>query len=70
VQQPLVHASTKVRRVSQTREVVENSLGLVIVLVLLIALFSFQTAHFFSATTFQAIANEIPTAIFIAIGIR
>jgi ribose transport system permease protein len=68
VQQPLVHASTKVRRVSQTREVVENSLGLVIVLVLLIALFSVQTAHFLSATTFQAIANEIPTAIFIAIG--
>ena len=29
---------------------------------------SFQTAHFFSATTFEAIANEIPTAIFIAIG--
>jgi ribose transport system permease protein len=60
--------STSSRRFSQTREIVENSLGLVIVLVLLIALFSFQTAHFFSATTFQAIANEIPTAIFIAIG--
>ena len=68
VQQPVVHASTKVRRVSQTWEVVENSLGLVIVLVLLIVIFSFQTAHFFSPTTFQAIANEIPTAIFIAIG--
>jgi ribose transport system permease protein len=56
------------RRAGQLREIIENSLGLVIVLVLLIVLFSFQTAHFFSATTFQAIANEIPTAIFIAIG--
>src|ERR1700757_3968215 len=56
------------RRASQLREIIENSFGLVIVLVLLIAFFSFQTAHFFSATTFEAIANEIPTAIFIAIG--
>src|SRR6516162_10778696 len=65
---PSVAAATKVRRTSQVREVVENSLGLVVVLILLVALFSFQTAHFFSATTFKAIANEIPTAIFIAIG--
>ena len=49
---PSVAAATKVRRTSQVREVVENSLGLVVVLILLIALFSFQTAHFFSATTF------------------
>jgi ribose transport system permease protein len=56
------------RRGGQLREIIENSLGLVIVLLLLIALFSFQTAHFFSVTTFEAIANEIPTAIFIAIG--
>jgi len=68
VRAPSVVAATKVRRTSQVREVVENSLGLVVVLILLIALFSFQTAHFFSATTFKAIANEIPTAIFIAIG--
>jgi ribose transport system permease protein len=56
------------RRAGQLREIIENSLGLVVVLVLLIVLFSFQTAHFFSATTFEAIANEIATAIFIAIG--
>ena len=68
VQTPSVAAATRVRRKGQTREIVENSLGLAGVLVLLLALFSFQTAHFFSATTFQAIANEIPTAIFIAIG--
>jgi ribose transport system permease protein len=68
VRAPSVVAATKLRRTSQVREVVENSLGLVVVLILLIALFSFQTAHFFSATTFKAIANEIPTAIFIAIG--
>jgi len=65
---PLIPAAAKVRRINQGREVVENSLGLVVVLILLIALFSFQTSHFFSATTFQAIANQIPTAIFIAIG--
>ncbi|MFY9986607.1 MAG: hypothetical protein WAK31_17720, partial [Chthoniobacterales bacterium] len=40
------------RRAGQLREIIENSLGLVVVLVLLIVLFSFQTAHFFSATTF------------------
>jgi ribose transport system permease protein len=56
------------RRAGQLREIIENSLGLVVVLVLLVVLFSFQTAHFFSATTFEAIANEIPTAILIAIG--
>jgi ribose transport system permease protein len=61
--------TTSVWRASQLREIIENSLGLVIVLVLLIAFFSFQTAHFFSTTTFEAIANEIPTAIFIAIGL-
>ena len=65
---PKSSLTAPVRRASQLREIIENSLGLVIVLVLLIAFFSFQTAHFFSATTFAAIANEIPTAIFIAIG--
>ena len=65
---PASSLTAPVRRASQLREIVENSLGLVVVLVLLIALFSFQTAHFFSITTFEAIANEIPTAIFIAIG--
>jgi ribose transport system permease protein len=60
--------TTPIRRASQLREIIENSFGLVIVLILLIAFFSFQTAHFFSTTTFEAIANEIPTAIFIAIG--
>src|ERR1700747_467123 len=60
--------TTPIRRASQLREIIENSFGLVIVLILLIAFFSFQTAHFFSTTTFEAIANEIPSAIFIAIG--
>jgi ribose transport system permease protein len=65
---PKSNLAASSRRTGQLREIIENSLGLVIVLVLLIVLFSFQTAHFFSATTFEAIANEIPTAIFIAIG--
>src|SRR5262249_15991535 len=68
VRAPSVVAATKVRRTSQVREVVENSLGLVVVLFLLIALFIFQTALFFSAPTFKPIAHHIPTAIFIAIG--
>ncbi len=63
-----VATATAVRRSGQVREIIENSLGLAVVLALLIGLFSFKTTHFFSATTFQAIANEIPTAIFIAIG--
>ncbi|HYZ74604.1 MAG TPA: hypothetical protein VE641_16115 [Chthoniobacterales bacterium] len=65
---PASSLTTSVRRASQLRQIIENSLGLVIVLVLLIAFFSFQTIHFFSTTTFEAIANEIPTGIFIAIG--
>jgi ribose transport system permease protein len=57
-----------VRRKSQTREILENCLGLVAVLVLLTAVFGLSTAHFFSVTTFTSIANEIPTAVLIAVG--
>jgi len=66
--EPSVAVVTPRRRKSQTREIIENSFGLVVVLVLLIGFFSFQTDHFFSGTTFQAIANQIPTNIFVAIG--
>ncbi len=65
---PSVATATRVRRSGKFREIVENSLGLAAVLALLIGLFSFKTTHFFSVTTFEAIANEIPTAIFIAVG--
>jgi ribose transport system permease protein len=68
--QPSVAATAGklVRRSSQTREILENCLGLVAVLILLIAVFSFATKHFFSFTTFTTIANQIPTAVLIAVG--
>ena len=67
---PSVAATTRklVRRKSQTREIVENCLGLVVVLILLTAVFGFSTAHFFSVTTFTSIANEIPASVLIAVG--
>ena len=67
---PSVAATARklVRRNSRTREILENCLGLVAVLILLIAVFSFATEHFFSFTTFTTIANQIPTAVLIAVG--
>ena len=61
---PSVAASTQklARRKSQAREILENCLGLVAVLILLTAVFSISTAHFFSVTTFTSIANQILTA--------
>lgn len=43
-------------------------LGLAAVLVLLILFFGWQTDHFFSMTTFRTIANQIPDAVIIAVG--
>jgi hypothetical protein len=63
-----VTARKLVRRKSQAQEILENCLGLVAVLVLLIAVFGLSTAHFFSITTFTSIANEIPTSALIAVG--
>ncbi len=56
------------RRKSQWQEIAENSLGLVVVLILLIALFSVTTQHFFSAVTFSTILNQVPAAALVAIG--
>ncbi len=42
--------------------------GLTLVLGVLIAFFSFSGGHFFTATTFRTIANQVPDAIFIAVG--
>ena len=68
--EPSIAATTRRigRRKSQTQEILENCLGLVAVLILLAAVFSVSTAHFFSITTFTSIANEIPTAVLIAVG--
>ena len=67
---PSVAATARklVRRKSQTREIVENCLGLVGVLILLTAVFGFSTAHFFSLTTFTSLANEIPASVLMAVG--
>jgi ribose transport system permease protein len=43
-------------------------LGLVVALGLLILTFSLLTQHFFSATTFRTIANQIPAAMLLATG--
>jgi ribose transport system permease protein len=45
-----------------------NSLGLLAVLLLLIALFSSQSAYFFSTATARSLANQIPTLTVIAVG--
>lgn len=42
--------------------------GLLLVLVGLVAFFGFSTAHFFSPATFRTIANQVPEAIVIAVG--
>jgi ABC-type sugar transport system ATPase subunit len=67
---PSVAATTLklARRKRQARAILENCLGLVAVLILLTAVFSISTAHFFSVTTFISIANQIPTAVLIAVG--
>jgi ribose transport system permease protein len=43
-------------------------LGLSTVLVLLVLFFGTQTDHFLEATTFRSIANQIPDAVMIAVG--
>lgn len=43
-------------------------IGLVVALVLLIGVFGVQAKHFLTPTTFQTIANQIPEAILIAVG--
>lgn len=45
-----------------------DSLGLVLTLALLVAVFSLATRHFFSATNFLTIANQVPSAVLVATG--
>lgn len=57
---------------SQTRSAIRAALaeyfGMTLALAALIVVFSVLTRHFFSLTTFQTIANQIPSAIIIATG--
>jgi ribose transport system permease protein len=48
--------------------VVAEYLGMALALAGLILVFGFLTQHFFSVTTFQTIANQIPSAIIVATG--
>lgn len=50
------------------RRVAREYLGLLLALGLLVLVFSLLTKHFFSATTFYTIANQIPAAVLIATG--
>ena len=45
-----------------------DQLGLLVVLGLLIAAFGFTTPYFFTRTTFDTIANQIPATVLIAVG--
>lgn len=55
-------------RSSYLRGVVAEYLGMGLALAGLILVFSLLTQHFFSLTTFQTIANQIPSAIIVATG--
>jgi ribose transport system permease protein len=50
------------------RSWLKDSIGLMGALLLLVLVFSLSTQHFFSRTTFLTIANQIPAALLIAIG--
>src|SRR4051794_28058548 len=53
---------------SALRQHLTEYLGLTLVLAVMIGFFSFASGHFFSTTTFRTIANQIPDAIFVAVG--
>lgn len=50
------------------RGALADSLGLGIALALLVLIFSLATRHFFSATNFLTIANQVPSAVLVATG--
>jgi ribose transport system permease protein len=50
------------------RYLLADYVGLALVLLLLIAFFGSQTSHFLTFTTFRTIANQIPDAVIIAVG--
>ncbi|MEI7729275.1 MAG: ABC transporter permease [Verrucomicrobiota bacterium] len=59
---------TRPSRAADLRRVMADYLGMLLALGALILVFSLQAQHFFSATTFQTIANQIPAAIIMATG--
>src|ERR1051326_9111933 len=53
---------------SDLRAALADYLGMAAALIGLIAVFSVLTQHFFSATNFRTIANQIPSAVVVATG--
>lgn len=53
---------------SAWRSLLSDYIGLLVALILLIAVFSSSTRHFFSPETFRTIANQIPAAMLVATG--
>jgi ribose transport system permease protein len=51
------------------RTVVAQYAGLAVALAALVAVFGVSTAHFFSLTTLRTVANQIPDAVVIAVGL-
>jgi ribose transport system permease protein len=52
----------------ERRSLVTDYLGMALALAALVLVFSLSTEHFFSATTFRTIANQIPAAVLVATG--
>ena len=50
------------------RRTLAEFLGLALVLAVLVVVFSLTTRHFFTATTFRTVANQIPAAVIVAVG--
>lgn len=50
------------------RAAVMEYLGMALILAGLVTVFSLNAEHFFTVTTFRTIANQIPTAVIIAVG--
>ena len=56
------------RRRAALRRIAKDYLGLTAVLIALVAVFSFSTHNFLTLTTLRTIANQIPDAVIIAVG--
>jgi ribose transport system permease protein len=65
---PTSSDSRSVPRASAWRGVISEYAGLTLTLIGLVVVFSLSTARFFSLTTFRTIANQIPDAVVISVG--
>jgi ribose transport system permease protein len=65
---PIISGSRLARGDTGWRKVVSEYAGLTLALVGLVVVFSLSATHFFSLTTFRTIANQIPDAVVISVG--